>query len=194
MAETTIDDKDTNIGEPGGEGTADTTSTPPVDPVTNQRRGNAKPVAEDLGDETVNMPKKTLDAILTRLDKQDQEIEVLREASDTARLSKAEQARNQGKLVKDARVTMYDGKFVLGWQMVKDEVRFEEEKLIEVQTVALFFEDKSKKEVSYRAFTNGSTKVKGEVISESRDKEGQTFVTLQLADGHEIPISTTFIN
>lgn len=149
---------------------------------------------EDADEDTVTVPKSTLDAILKRLDKQDQELEVLRDASDQGRLSKVEMLRGQGKLVKNARLTTYDGKIAIGWKMTKDDVRFENDKLVEEQEVQVFFEDKTSSKLSYRSFVNHSSSVEGEVISESTNKDGMKMVTLQLKDGKEIEISTTFIN
>lgn len=180
-------------GEGANEGEEETAGEG-VPPVTRTRTGGNAPAADDTEDEMVQLPKSTLDGLLKRLDKLEDETEVLREASDKVRLSKVEQMRGEGKLVKNARVTVYEGKKVMGWKMTKDEVRMEGEKLVEEQTVKLFFKDKSTKEIPYRSFVNNSTSLEGEVIEEKKTKEGQTFVVLQLEDGEEVEISTTFIN
>lgn len=151
------------------------------------------PAAEEKG-ETVAVPKATFDKLLSTLEKQGKDIEVLREAADKGRLTHVEQMRNKGKLVKNAFLSKMDGKIILGWRAVKDQVYFEDNKLVENQIIEVIFADQSNKQVSLRQFNTLVEKVKGEVIKESKELDGAIYFTLLMEDGEKHEVNIKFIN
>jgi len=151
--------------------------------------------------ESVEVPKDVLERLLDTVEKQGEKIKDLESAADVGRLSRIQQARNAGKLVKSAKLSIYEGKVVLGWSRVKDDVYFDESgRLHEDQQVELYLDNgKNKKPtktepMSYRAFARLTTKIEGEVIKESKDKEGQIMFTVQLEDGREFELPIVFLN
>ena len=150
---------------------------------------------------TVEVDAEVLNKLVTGYETMQQQVKDLEGAADVGRLDKIRSARMEGKLVKSAKLSVHDGNIVLGWKKQTDEVYFDEQgRLHEDQTVVLFLdqgEGKKAKEtepVSYRAFSRTTTKVKGEVISESRDKDGQKFFKVQLEDGRTFEVSVVFVN
>lgn len=153
---------------------------------------------EPKSDEVV-VDKSILEKLLSRVDRLEEDNEILRGAADKGRLSRIESLRAQGKLVKTAKVNFLDNKAVVGWSKVKDDVYFDSEgKLHETQIVKVYLDgkdgEKETRELDYRTFSRTMQKVEGEVISESSDKDGNVSCTIQLKDGREYKIDVLFIN
>lgn len=149
----------------------------------------------------VKVDSEILQKLVDKLEKQEQQIKDLEASADLGRLQRIQGLRNQGKLVKKAKISIYNGKYVLGWAKVKDDVYFGEDgRLHEEQTVELILDNGEGKEpiksdvISYRTFSRLCQKEEGEVIKESKDSDGQTFFTLQLAQGRTIELPIIFIN
>lgn len=154
---------------------------------------------------TVEVDKDVLKKVLDTIEKQKIDIEDLKASADIGRLSRIQQARESGKLVKTAKLSVYDKKIVVGWIKESDDVWFDEQgRLNEDQKICLFLENDDKevnegkpiksKPMSYREFSRVVTKIEGEVIKESKDSDGQTFFTVQLDDGREFELPIQFIN
>lgn len=175
------------------------TITPPVEnrPVAPKATVEAPAATAGKEKEMVPVPKDVLERLLNRVDD-------LEAAADIGRLSRVQGLRSQGKLVKTAKLSVYNGKVVLGWFTVKDDVYTDEKGVIhEDQQVKLILDDKDEEgnkvvvesePVSYRTFSRVITKITGEVIKESSDSEGRKTVTIKLDDGREYELSVVFIN
>jgi len=66
--------------------------------------------------------------------------------------------------------------------------------LHEEQVILGHYLDGTKSEMDYRAFSRMKEPLKGEVISETKDSDGNTNIKVQLADGREINIDIKFVN
>jgi len=204
------DNKETNIppengGENSGQG-----STPGAGTGTTPGSGNASASTTARGplDEgtkkstekpkkTVEVNAETLEKLLKTVENQGKKIEILTEVADKNRLSRVEEMRAQGKLVKKVFLNTYQNKIIIGWKKIKDDVWIDQEgRLHEDQQVGLFF--RGEKEVGatldIRSFARLIVRVPVEVIEEGKDKEGNTNFTVQTSDGEEIKIDARFIN
>lgn len=196
--------EDTGQGEAGSHAVAMGSPEPkPVEPTgatvvveekpTRASRAAAK--KDEGDDELVSVPKKTLDAVLKRLDTLEDDNKLLKSVADKGRMARVEALRAQGKLVKSVRIGKMGERFVIGWKLIKDDVHFDNEgKLVEDQIIKVFFEDKSELEMNVRNFANSMERIEGEVTMEGKDRDGNIMLTVLLPDGKEISISQNFIN
>ena len=197
MAEDENKDKDLNEGgdEGGDEGAgagagSEGAGTGPKD------KKDKKPAKK-----VVEVDAEVLQKLVGGYEKLQEQVKDLTQAADLGRLSRIQQARNAGKLVKAAKISVYEGKVVLGWARVKDDVFFDEGgRLHEDQQVELYLDSGDIKKptktepMSYRQFARVTQKVEGEVIGETKDKEGQMSYTVQLEDGREFTLPIVFLN
>lgn len=154
-------------------------------------KGKKKEEAED----TVPVPRATLEKLLDRVEKLEKDNEILKEVQDKSKLQRVSELRAAGKLVKNVNLNVLMGKIIVGWRKVKDDVYLDEQNRIhEEQVIEVIFEDKSKKELDYRSFSRLNSKLKGEVIAEKKDRDGNTNFTVLLPDGKEIDIDIKFVN
>ncbi len=180
-------------GAPAGEGA--NLAAPEAEKPTRTVRTRAQKEEEGDDGEMVQVPKKTLDAVLKRLDTLEDDNKLLKSVADKGRMARVEQLRAQGKLVKSVRIGKIDGNFVVGWKLVKDDVHFDSEgRLVEEQIIKVFFEDKTSKEMNVRSFANSMEHIEGEVTMEGKDRDGNISLTVLLPDGKEISIGQNFIN
>lgn len=150
---------------------------------------------------TVEVDVDVLDRLLKGQEAMQEKIKDLEGAADIGRLARIQAARNDGKLMKKAKISLYEKKYVVGWVSVKDDVYFDEQgRMHEDQQVKLFlFEGKGKKPsetapMSYRQFSRLAYKTEGEVVRESREADGTMSFTLLLPDGLEIELPIVFLN
>lgn len=152
---------------------------------------NPAPKQKDV----VEVPKSTLEKLLSRVEVLEKDNEILKEVADKDKLIRIEKLRAGGKLVKTVNLNVHHGKIVIGWSKVKDDVYFDEQgRLHEEQVILVHYLDGSKSEMDYRAFSRMKEPLKGEVISETKDSDGHTNIKVQLADGREINIDIVFVN
>lgn len=145
----------------------------------------------------IEVPADTLERLLKTVESQGKKIEILTEVADKNRLTRVEELRSQGKLVKQVNLNVFEGKIVIGWKKIKDDVYIDTQgRLHEDQVVGLiFFGDKEVgKEIDIRAFGRLMAKVPAEVTEEGKDKDGNTNFTVLTKDGQEIKIDAKFIN
>lgn len=164
---------------------------------------SSAPTGASLGVPPVT-PKKKIEVdedvlrdVLNKVEAQGKEIEVLREVADKNRLGRVEELRAQGKLVKSVRLNVFDGKVIIGWKKIRDDVYLDEKsRLHEDQVVGLFFEGETVvgHELDIRSFSRLITKVAVEVIEEGKDKDGNVNFTVQTKDGRTIKIDSKFVN
>jgi len=183
-----------------GKGQASTTASANVpSQEENKKEENTAPVA-DKSKKTVEVDAEVLQKLVDTVENQKQDIEDLKQAADVGRLNRIQAARNQGKLVKKAKVSTWQGKIVIGWSKVKDDVYFDEAgKLHEDQQIKLFLlgagDKKEETEaMPYRNFARVTQKIEGEVIRESKDQEGRVEFTIMLSDGREVTLPIVFAN
>lgn len=150
---------------------------------------------------TVEVDAGVLEKLVGGYENLQQKVKDLEGAADLGRLQRIQAARNDGKLVKAAKVSMYEKKYVLGWVVVKDDVYFDESgKMNEDQQIKLFLHEGKGKEasetkpMSYRQFSRLVTKIEGEVIKESKDSDGKMSFTVLLPDGLELELPIVFLN
>lgn len=150
---------------------------------------------------TVEVDAETLEKLVSGYQTLQEKVKDLEGAADVGRLGRIQAARNAGKLVKAAKVSVFDGKYVLGWVVEKDDVYFDESgRLNEDQQIKLFLftkkgeQPEETKPMSYRQFSRLTTKVEGEVIKESKDADGQVSFTVLLPDGLELELPIVFLN
>lgn len=145
--------------------------------------------------ETVTIPKDAWDKVLADMAKLKENDELLREVADKGRLERIEGLRKQGKLIKSVNISGMNGKKILGWITLKNIVEFDfQGRLIEDQTVKLFFQDKSEMEMRLVSFNRNKTFTKGEVIAESKDMDGKVTYKVMFPDGETLEISENFVN
>lgn len=158
------------------------------------------PVAKGKGatkKETVEIEKSVLAKLIERM-------EILEEAADKGRLERVKGLRNNDKLVKKVNLGTYDGRIVVGWKAIKDDVWFDQEgKMHEEQIVELYFhEGKKDKEgklvaeaqMNVQSFSRRLKRLVCEVVEESKDRNGNTTLTVVTPEGKEIKVDLSFIN
>jgi hypothetical protein len=144
--------------------------------------------------DTVVLSTEAFNSMMERLNKLENDQKLVLETADKRQISKIEEMRRQGKLVKDVKLRVVDGKIVIGWKTKEDEVYFADGKLIENQKVEVFFEDKTSKVLTMRQWAALPSYRPFEVIRESRAENGQLFFRVRQDDGKEIEIDQTYIN
>lgn len=159
----------------------------------------AEPVVEPK--KTVEVDADVLEKLVTGFESMKQKVTDLEGAADIGRLGRIQAARNDGKLVKHAKVNFFNNKYVVGWVTVKDDVFFDESgKMYEDQQIKLFLHESGEKKasetepMSYRAFARLTTKVEGEVVKESKDADGVVSFTVLLPEGLELELPIVFLN
>jgi len=167
-----------------------------VDEVVEEEKTTGK------GKKKVEIGEDTLKAILEKQEKlentiqqQAKDIEILREVADKGRLSKADQMRADGKIMKKVRVSKIGDMYVVGWKRIKDEVYTDERGVIhEDQEVEYYFNDGEPQRMSDVRFSRNRRWENCEVISETKDKDGKLTYTVITPKGLELPIDITFVN
>lgn len=183
------------MGSPEPKSAAPAGATAPVEEKPTRATRARAPKEEEGDDELVSVPKKTLDAVLKRLDTLEDDNKLLKSVADKGRMARVEALRAQGKLVKSVRIGKMGELFVIGWKLVKDDVHFDNEgKLVEEQTIRVFFEDKTSNDMNVRNFANSMDRIEGEVTSEGKDRDGNITLVVLLPDGKELSINQNFIN
>jgi len=109
-------------------------------------------------------------------------------------IAKIEALRRSGKLVKNVKLRSIDGKYIVGWKMIKDDVWMEGNVLKENQIVKVFFEDATDKELNYRDFIRIAAYFEFEVISQKIDNTGQTQYEVEDKQGKNLTINEKYVN
>lgn len=162
----------------------------------NKLADNKKP-EEPKKKGTIEIDEDVLSKLLRRVDKLEDDNKILREVADKNRLGRVEELRAQGKLVKSVNLNTYEGKVIIGWKKIKDDVYQDQQgRLHEDQIVGLIFEGEKGvgKEMDIRSFSRLLVKIPCEVIEEGKDKEGNINFTVQTKDGRTIKIDSKFVN
>ncbi len=175
------------------------TKTTP-DPIVPPKNGTNKPLKEE---ETVTVSKDFLENILKQM--QDTQVEMrelkkaqgeLEKTASPDQIRKIEALRASGKLIKNVKLSMIDGKLVKEWQSTTDEVYIDNVlgKEVSKQMTKITFFDGKTQEMSQIDFARRKTLPEFEVIREGKDKDGEIILTVEDKDGLEININSKFIN
>jgi len=152
---------------------------------------NAEPAAPS---NKVEVDASVLQNILAELNDLKTKQGQLEQTASQDQIRKIEQMRASGKLVKAVKIRRIDGKIVLAWKMVTDDVYYADGKVYEKQEYEVTFEGGEKKVVDIREFTRKGQYESYEVIKEAKLANGTIEYTLQMADGKELVILETYVN
>ena len=147
----------------------------------------------------VEIKKEDLEALLKRVEKQSEDIELLYKATDKARLAKA--IGTEEKLIKTAKIRKWEenGKLVIGWKLTRNICEVVNGRWVEDQQVTMVFEDGTNETASLIDFVRKTLqKEVGDIISKTSkiDEKGEsteTF-TIQLPNGKKLLIGSAYIN
>lgn len=163
-----------------------------------------EPDAKESSDEYVQVKKSDIEDLKSFMKdqsevikKQGEEIRMLTEISDKARLFKW-QNDNAGELIRTARIHVWDGMVVLGWANIKDEVGKDSKGVLREKQILRLYLDSGEdepvqKEVEYLFYFQNVRYKECEVIEKSSSAQGE-FFTLMADDGRKFKVDTKFIN
>ena len=155
--------------------------------------------------EIVEIPKDVLEKLLKGVEELDSlkgKIKDLEGAADINRLTRIQEARNSGKLVKKAGIRVYNDKHVLGWKTLKNDSYFDSSvgRIVEDQIIQLFLDEGEGKDPSMSDpirqldFGRITKKDEGEVIKESKDENGSISFSVRLGNGRVFDLPIVFLN
>lgn len=145
--------------------------------------------------EGVTLTQEAFSALMKRLGDLESNAELMLQVQDTNKIKKIEDLRRAGKLVKSVKIRKYLGKYIVGWKTLVNEVYKDEHgRLVEKQTIEVYFDDSSKMEMALRQWAIAPEYVPFEVTKESKDADGNLFFTCVGPDGKEIELNASFIN
>lgn len=113
--------------------------------------------------------------------------------ADKNRLALYDQ-RSQTEIIKTAKMSFLDGKPIVAWKTIKDEVYISQGVYHETQIVELTFDDGTTTQMSLIDSARKMQKQPGEIVSRTRDNEGNEIVRLLLRDGREFNLDIKFLN
>jgi len=144
----------------------------------------------------VQIPKEEFDQLKETVKSLQEKGEFLEAVADKKQVA-TYYARNKSKLPSIIRLRTLDGKAVVGWGKIKDEVykdsqtgRWKEEQIIEV-----IFEDGTSQQMDYVTFSRRYDHVKCEKVGEITDEIGNVTLKLRRIDNDkEYQIPVQFVN
>jgi len=143
--------------------------------------------------EMLEVDKKALERLISRVEQQEKEIKKLTEIADRGRLAHWETTHKE-ESPKIYRLSVYKGKIILSWKMITNMVwKDSEGKWREKQEIELYFEDGEKEVVPYVEFVNKTEKIPVKLISTTQ-QGGQTILKVETEDGKKYTIDSTYIN
>lgn len=148
--------------------------------------------------QTMEELQRTNKSLLEKDEKRTEEIEMLKNISDKGRLNKYELEKNGGNLIRTARISLWEGLPIVGWQTIKDEVGYRDGRLKVDQQIRIFLQEEGKKEpkvvdLEYLYWVQNTISQTGEVTNKMTDKSGE-FWTVVLKDGKKVTVDIRFIN
>lgn len=185
MNNTILRDKDGNIVEGAVSKEVGDKKIEQTKIIEDGKKDIAKMKEEDT--ETITVNKKALDDMIRRMER-------LESTADVGRLDKYDQ-KNKKELAKVVLLGKYNGKIVLGWKMLKDEVQKVNGIWRESQTIQIKLEDDSTLDLPYLQYIQEVVKVDATILSRTKDNDGhETLKVRRNDDGNEYSIDITFIN
>jgi len=138
--------------------------------------------------DTITIPKDTFDRMV-------KDIDMLKETADRRRMA-LYQHRHKGDQVPMVRLRELDGKVIMGWRMIKNDVHFDRTKKtwVEDQVVELLFEDGKSEKVVYGDYVNNYRSIECDQIG-TIEEGGQVALKLRRKDnGKEYTIGVAYVN
>lgn len=165
-----------------------------------ENKENGAKVEEKPKKQMVEVSKDDLENLLKKLEKQEKDINLLYQAADKGRLSKAMNDGSQT-LIRTFKVSTWDntGKIVTGWTLTSNRCEVVLGRWIEEQTVNVLLEDGEVVAATLLEFYRKTIKkIVGDLTSsvEEKDNAGNkvTLYNLELKDGRKIKINSVFVN
>ena len=117
-------------------------------------------------------------------------------AADLNRLSKYDQEQaNKDELIKKVKISHWKGVPILATILTDNEVFYDSRGIYhENQNVEITTEDGEKISERYVDYLRFVTKISGEIMKESKDKDGNTVLSVRLPEGKLIDIDNKFVN
>lgn len=169
---------------------------------TTTQTQNQKPQVEEKT-EYVQVKAEDMKSLLSRLKKQDKDIELLYKASDKNRLSRA-MGENEESLVKQVKVSIWqdNGSHVIAWKLIKNTCEIINGRWVEDQTVQVIFEEGEPVTVSLLEFYRKILqKHLADIIERTQKTEkvngrSETYelLTVQFEDGKQLKINSKYVN
>ena len=173
-----------------------------------ENKNTAKPKPKDeevpaVG--LVSVSKEFLDKVSAQMEEllaqaaaQQLKIEMLTNVADKARMSRYEDKIASGKIIRKARIALWEDKLIVAWAKVKDEVGYRDNRLHVHQIIKLFLHEGKDKaptsvELDYLYWSQNTKTREGEVVSKTNDDTGE-YWTVQFEDGEKISVDIRFIN
>ena len=146
--------------------------------------------------ETFEKPKDTIEVSKGLLESMQKEIEMLKQVADKKSLAQY-YSRNQKELPKVVKLRLMEGKLIVGWRTIQDEV-YEDSgthRWVEKQVVELMYQDGKTEQMPLRDFVRKYTTIESTVLSTITTQEGNEAVKVQRKDNNDIlEIGTKYIN
>lgn len=154
------------------------------------------PVAPKPAGDSVVLSAEAFQAFMAEFNQMKSDHTALMAIQNKNDLNKIDEMRRAGKLIKSVKVRKVNGKFIIGWKTLQDDVYFDTttSRLVEVQRVEIYFEDKEKQELSMRQWAVLPEYVPFEVIGEMRDTEGNIYFRVKGDNGKEFEINSIYVN
>jgi hypothetical protein len=150
----------------------------------------SKPVEEP---KVVAVNKTTMDALLEKLTKQEEDIKMLKEVADKSRMFNYE-AKHADYSLKTAKISIYNGRPVMAWRTVKDEVYQDSQgRWHESQKMEIITEDNTRKELDYIDFVREVKKVDAIIMSRFVTPEGKAMMRVDY-QGKQVDLDESFVN
>ena len=160
-----------------------------------QEGNDVEKVETPVASDQVVLSTEAFNALMKRLGDLETTQQQMFSVQDKDKIGKIEAMRRAGKLVKSVKIRKYAGKYIIGWKTIQDEVYKDEQgRLVEKQTVELWYDDDTKSEMSMRQWANAPEYVAFEVTKESKDADGNLFFSCVAPDGKTIELNANFIN
>lgn len=139
------------------------------------------------GAETVTVSKKALDDILKKLER-------LESAADVGRLGNYD-AKNKKDLPTIVLINVWDGKVIVGWKTIKDDVQKVNGIWREFQLIQLIFADGTTHDLPYLQWVQEVVKVDSTIVSRTKEEDGNETLKVRRNDnGEEYKLDIRFVN
>lgn len=137
--------------------------------------------------QTVTVNKKALEEVMGRLKR-------LESAADVGRLGHYDE-KNKETIKHIVLLSTWDGKVIVGWKMIKDDVQKVNGIWREYQIIQVKLEDDTIIDLPYLQFSQEVVKVDAEILSRTKESDGhETLKVLRKSDGKEYLLDVTFVN
>lgn len=141
-----------------------------------------------------------LNMLFEKIEKLTKGQETLFDVADKSRLMR-HQAMSGDALIRTAKISIYNGKYVMGWNLTKNvsEIMPGTGRWVEDQSTMLVFDDGSTEEIPLIDFYRKITKESGEIVNQTDQldevtKNKVTIFTIEMKTGKQINIDNRFVN